>query len=475
MPIPLPNPEHLRLHPEQIPEAVELSLKLAREGERLRAFVTLFDDRAKAAAQRVASALRDHADLPLAGWLIAVKDNIAIQGERLTCASRILDDFHSGFTATAVQRLENAGAIVIGKTNLDEFAMGSSSENTIWGAVRNPHDPTRVPGGSSGGSAVSVAAGWVHGALGSETGGSVRQPAAFCGVAGLKPTYGRISRYGLVAFGSSLDQISPFATTCSGLFDLLCVMAGVDPMDSSSAHEPAPNRTRGLLPLSKKLRIGLPREYFVDGLEPDVRKSVVAMVDSLRTAGHDVVDVSLPHTKYAIPVYYILATAEASSNLARFDGARYGWRHPDAESTTDVYEMTRGEGFGPEVRRRIMMGTFVLSTGYYDAYYRKAQQVRRLILNDFLDVFKIVDVLITPTTPSTAFRIGEKLDDPLAMYLSDVYTAPANLAGIPGLSVPVGKDTNRMPIGLQIAGPHFSEELLLQLGMEVESLVGGAK
>ena len=407
--------------------------------------------------------------LPLGGWIIAVKDNIAIAGTRLTCASRILDDYISPFTATAVERLERAGAVVLGKTNMDEFAMGSSSENTIFGAVRHPLNPDLVPGGSSGGSAVTVAAGWVHGALGSETGGSVRQPAAFCGIAGLKPTYGRVSRYGLVAFGSSLDQIAPFAHSCAGLYDLLRVMAGVDAERFLSAHEPPPPHNGGLTPQDRPLRIGLPAEYFVEGLAPEIRAAIESAVERLRAAGHDIVNVSMPHTRYAIPIYYIIATAEASSNLARYDGARYGWRDPAAESLTDVYELTRANGFGPEVRRRIMMGTFVLSAGYYDAYYRKAQQVRRKLLEDFRQVFDAVDVLLAPTTPTTAFRQGEKVDDPLAMYLSDIYTAPANLAGIPAVNVPVGQDAWGLPIGMQIMGPWFQEERILRLGAQIES------
>ena len=446
---------------------------LARDGEHLRAFVTLLDERAMRSAERVRDDLLRGVGLPLGGWIIAVKDNIAIKGERLTCASRILDGFHSGFTATAVERLERAGAIVMGKTNLDEFAMGSSTENTIFGPAHNPVDPTRVPGGSSGGSAVAVSAGWVHAALGSETGGSVRQPASFCGVVGLKPTYGRVSRYGLVAFGSSLDQISPVAHSCSDAFDLLCVMAGVDNMDSSSAHESPPQRNGGLRPLDRRLRIGLLSDFLGPGLAPEMQEAMMAAVEKLRGVGHDVVEVSAPHSKYAIPIYYILATAEASSNLARFDGARYGWRDPDAKSLADVYEMTRGEGFGPEVRRRIMMGTFVLSAGYFDAYYRKAQQVRRILTEETMRIFREVDLMIAPTTPTGAFRIGEKVNDPLAMYLSDIFTAPANLTGIPAVSIPVGKDRDGLPLGMQICGPHFSEELILQLGMEVEDLFGG--
>jgi aspartyl-tRNA(Asn)/glutamyl-tRNA(Gln) amidotransferase subunit A len=475
MPIPLPSPDHLKTYPDQIPEAVSQSLTRAREGEALRAFVTLFDERAATSALRVRDMLLRGEHLPLGGWIIAVKDNIAIQGTRLTCASRILGDYISPFTATAVERLEAAGAIVLGKTNMDEFAMGSSSENSIFGAVRHPLNSELVPGGSSGGSVVTVAAGWVHGALGSETGGSIRQPAAFCGIAGLKPTYGRVSRYGLVAFGSSLDQIAPCARSCAGIYELLRVMSGVDPNDSSSASEPPPVQNGALTAQDRPLRIGLPAEYFVEGLAPEIGAAVERAMDTLRAAGHEVVNVSLPHTRYAIPVYYILATAEASSNLARYDGARYGWRDPKAESLTDLYELTRADGFGPEVRRRIMMGTFVLSAGYYDAYYRKAQQVRRKLLEDFRQAFDAVDVLIAPTTPSVAFRQGEKVDDPLAMYLSDIYTAPANLAGIPALSVPIGKDSAGLPIGMQIMGPWFQEERILKLGAQIEARLGGGE
>lgn len=474
MPIPLPSPAQLKASPHRIPEAVGLALRSARERESLRAFISLFDERAAHAAEQIRDRLTAGADLPLGGWIIAVKDNIAVAGEPLTCASRILDGYTARFTATAVDRLETAGAIVIGKTNLDEFAMGSSSETGAFGRVCHPLDPERVPGGSSGGSAVAVAAGLVHGALGSETGGSVRQPAAFCGVVGLKPTYGRVSRYGLVAFGSSLDQIGPFGTSCAHVFDLLCVIAGRDRADSSSADADPPRRGNGLQPPDSPLRIGLPAEYYVTGLDPVIENAIRGMVERLRSQGHTVCDVSLPHTPYAIPVYYIIATAEASSNLARFDGVRYGLRHDGAERLSDLYEMTREAGFGPEVRRRIMMGTFVLSAGYFDAYYRKAQQVRRRMAEDFHTAFKTVDVLITPTTPTTAFRQGEKLHDPLAMYLSDIYTAPANLAGIPALSVPVGVDQAGLPIGLQILGPHFAEERILRLGMQVEALLDEA-
>lgn len=470
MPILLPSLEHLKNHPDELPEAVAESLRLIHSGAHLNAFITVLDERAQKRAAEVRDAVKRGEYLPLAGWIMAIKDNIAIKNERLTCASGTLRNFHSVFTATAVKRLERAGAVIVGKTNMDEFAMGSSSENSIFGSVRNPLDPTLVAGGSSGGSAVAVASGWVHGALGSETGGSVRQPAAFCGIVGLKPTYGRVSRYGLVAFGSSLDQISPFAHSCAGAFELVCTMAGVDRHDSSSANVPVPSRNGGLPRLDHKVRIGMPKEYFIEGLTADIGLAVERTASALRQAGHEVVEVSLPHSKYAIPVYYIVATAEASSNLARYDGARYGWRHPESETLSDVYELTRGEGFGPEVRRRIMMGTYVLSAGYYDAYYKKAQRVRRLIRHDFSNAFRNVDVILAPTTPSTAFKSGEKLTDPLEMYLSDIFTAPANLAGIPSVNVPIGRDRDGKPIGVQIEGPAFSEELILQVGAVVEEL-----
>ncbi|MBU1636701.1 Asp-tRNA(Asn)/Glu-tRNA(Gln) amidotransferase subunit GatA [bacterium] len=472
MSIPLPSPEHLRQNPIQLTKAVSDALKQARDGEHLRAFITLLDDRALVSAENVCARLQAGEKLPLAGWILAVKDNIAIRDTRLTCGSKILGDHQATFTATAVKRLEAAGAVIIGKTNLDQFAMGSSSEMSYYGEVRNPHDLDRVPGGSSGGSAVAVAAGFCHAALGSETGGSVRQPAAFCGIAGLKPTYGRVSRYGLVAFGSSLDQISFFGRDCASILSILSVAAGVDPRDSTSAPEPVADCSKGLLPLHRKLRIGIPAEYFqTEGMDESIVSATRNSAEELKALGHSLVDVSLPTTAHAIPVYYVLAVAEASSNLARFDGARYGWRNPQANSVADVYNLTRGEGFGDEVRRRIMMGTYVLSAGYHDAYYKKAQRVRRLIFEEFLSVFKQVDVLLAPTTPTTAFKIGEKIDDPVAMYLSDIFTVPANLAGIPAVSVPIGCDERGMPIGAQIMGPHFSEELILQVASQLEERI----
>ncbi len=472
MTLKIPPHQHLKNHPEELPSAVETCLQAIEQAKPLNAFVHLLADRARHKAVEVAQATGQGEELPLRGMILAVKDNIAIEGTSLSCASRILKDFKSLFTATAVARLEKAGAIIIGKTNLDEFAMGSSCENTIFGPTHHPLDWERVPGGSSGGSAVAVAAGLVHAALGSDTGGSVRQPAAFCGVVGLKPTYGRVSRYGLVAFGSSLDQIAPFATNCQDAFAVLCIMGGKDEHDSTSAAYPMSYPTEGLKPLGEKLRIGLPKEYLEEGLQAEIAEVVLQVARGLEKAGHDLVEISLPYSKLAVGVYYILATAEASSNLARYDGARYGFREHSAESLQDIYTHSRAGGFGREVRRRIMLGTYVLSAGYYDAYYKKAQRVRRLVLGDFLDAFGKVDVILAPTTPTTAFKIGEKIDDPLAMYLSDVYTTPANLAGIPAVSVPAGKDTKRLPIGVQIMGPHFSDELILQVGCDIERLHG---
>jgi aspartyl-tRNA(Asn)/glutamyl-tRNA(Gln) amidotransferase subunit A len=468
----IPPHLHLKNHPEELPAAVETCLKAIDEAKPLNAFVHLLADRARRKAHDVARAAGRTDGLPLCGMILAVKDNIAIEGTRVTCASRILENYESLFTATAVARLEKAGAIVIGKTNLDEFAMGSSCENSFFGVTRHPVDLERVPGGSSGGSAVAVAAGLVHAALGSDTGGSVRQPAAFCGIVGLKPTYGRVSRYGLVAFGSSMDQISPFAANCRDVVSVLSVMGGEDEHDSTSAAHPVPDLADGWKPLSRKLRVGVPKEYLAEGLQGEIADAVHRVASELEKSGHKVRDLSLPHSKLGVAVYYVLATAEASSNLARYDGARYGFRDPAAEDLHELYGGSRAGGFGTEVRRRIVLGTYVLSAGYYDAYYKKAQRARRLILNDFTEAFQQVDVILAPTTPTTAFRIGEKIDDPVAMYLSDVYTTPANLAGIPAVSVPAGEDSKGLPIGVQIMGPHFSEELILQVGDEVQRRYG---
>ena len=405
----------------------------------------------------------------LAGIPIAIKDNICVEGMQTSCGSRILGDYYPPYNATVIERLVNAGAVVIGKTNCDEFAMGSSNENSAFGTVKNPWDTSRVPGGSSGGSAAAVAAGIVPFALGSDTGGSVRQPASLCGVFGLKPTYGRNSRYGLVAFASSLDQVGIFAGSTSDVARVLGVIAGRDPHDATTADVPVPNYIAELTDNIKGARLGLPRSLFGEGLDAEVRKSVESAVAVYRELGAEIVDVELPNAQYSIAVYYIIATAEASSNLARFDGVRYGFRAEDAPELRQMYRKTRAEGFGPEVKRRIMLGTYVLSAGYYEAYYGKAQQVRSLIKEDFRQAFESCDAIITPTSPTPAFLIGEKVDNPLAMYLNDIYTVTANLAGIPGLNVPCGLSSNRLPIGFQLLGAYWSEPVLFKLAHAYET------
>ena len=405
---------------------------------------------------------------PLHGIPIAIKDNICVRGLQTSCGSRILGNYHPPYNATVIERLHNAGAVIIGKTNCDEFAMGSSNENSAFGPVRNPWDTTKVPGGSSGGSAAAVAAGIVPVALGSDTGGSVRQPASLCGVVGLKPTYGRNSRYGLVAFASSLDQVGVFARNVSDAANVLGVIAGRDEFDATTADVAVPDYAAALSTDIKGARIGFPQTLFGAGLDDEVGRTVRAVVDTYRELGAEIVDIDLPHARYAIAVYYIIATAEASSNLARFDGVRYGFRAEDAPELRQMYRKTREEGFGPEVKRRIMLGTYVLSAGYYDAYYRKAQQVRALIRKDFLDAFKQCDAIITPTSPTAAFSLGEKVDDPLAMYLNDIYTVTANLAGVPGLSAPCGLSSERLPIGYQLLGPYWSEPTLFKLAHAYE-------
>ncbi|MBM3329637.1 MAG: Asp-tRNA(Asn)/Glu-tRNA(Gln) amidotransferase subunit GatA [Calditrichaeota bacterium] len=438
---------------------VEAALESAKAKSHLNTFVTLTPELARRQAKRVDDEQMRGKLLPLAGVVLAVKDNIALEGVPLTCASKILAGYESLFTATALERLIDAGAVVIGKTNLDEFAMGSSTENSAFGPALNPCDEARVPGGSSGGSAVAVAAGIATAALGSETGGSVRQPAAFCGLLGLKPTYGRISRYGLVAFGSSLDQIGLFSQSSEEMTHIFEVMAGLDPRDNTSSDQPVPSASNGVIDPAG-LRIGLPVEFSGEGVSPEVAREVEKTGQRLRSLGARVEPCSLPLTRYAIPVYYIIAPAEASSNLARYDGVRYGPRAED-NSSGDVIRLSRQAGFGPEVKRRIMLGTYVLSSGYYDAYYRKAQQVRRLIRDELLAAFDRFDLLLTPTTPTTAFKIGERISDPLAMYLSDIFTVTANLAGIPALSIPVGTDDRGLPVGVQLMAPPFREDLLI--------------
>ncbi len=444
---------------------VEASLNAAEDlNETLNAFLEIDRsalDRADAAASRTGL---------LAGVPIAIKDNICVQGLQTSCGSRILGDYHPPYNASVIERLLAAGAVVIGKTNCDEFAMGSSNENSAFGPVKNPWDATRVPGGSSGGSAAAVAAGIVPVALGSDTGGSVRQPASLSGVLGLKPTYGRNSRYGLVAFASSLDQVGVFGRSARDVATVLGVIAGRDWHDATTADVPVPDYLAQLDDSIAGARIGFPRALFGEGLAAEVRESVMKAVENYRELGAEIVEVDLRHAKYAIAVYYIIATAEASSNLARFDGARYGFRAEDAPELRQMYRRTRDEGFGPEVKRRIMLGTYVLSAGYYDAYYRKAQQVRALIKEDFRKAFASCDAIITPTAPTTAFLIGEKVDDPLAMYLNDIYTVTANLAGVPGINVPCGLSKERLPIGFQLLGPYWSEPTLLRLSHAYEQV-----
>ncbi|HZG53423.1 MAG TPA: Asp-tRNA(Asn)/Glu-tRNA(Gln) amidotransferase subunit GatA [Pyrinomonadaceae bacterium] len=448
---------------------VERALGAAEElNETLGAFLQI--DRAGALAHAgELDARRDESPVgALTSVPVAVKDNICVRGLQASCGSAILGGYHPPYDATVVERLHGAGAIIVGKTNCDEFAMGSSNENSAYGAVRNPWDTNRVPGGSSGGSAAAVASRIVPVALGSDTGGSVRQPASLCGIVGVKPTYGRVSRYGLVAFGSSLDQIGIFATDTRDAALTLSVIAGRDPRDATTADVPVPDYVSQLTGDLGGARIGVPRALFGEGLDADVRASVEAAIETYRALGAQVVDVELPHAKYAIAVYYIIATAEASSNLARYDGVRYGFRAGDSRTLREMYQRTREKGFGAEVKRRIMLGTYVLSSGYYDAYYLKAQKVRALLKQDFARAFEQCDAIITPTSPTTAFLLGEKTDDPLAMYLNDIYTVTANLAGIPGLSVPCGLSRTNLPIGMQLLGTHWSEPTLLRLAHAYE-------
>jgi len=443
--------------------------KIAADDKEVHAYLTLNKERALAQAAKI-DALADKGEPlpPLAGVPIAVKDVMVTKGLRTTAGSKVLKDYIPPYDCTAVARLEEAGAVILGKLNCDEFAMGSSNENSAYGPVRNPRDLTRVPGGSSGGSAAAVAAGTAVAALGSDTGGSIRQPAAFCGVVGLMPTYGRVSRYGLIAFASSLDHIGPLTKSVSDAAILLQYMAGKDPLDATSADLPVPNYLEEIGQPVKGMRLGMPKEYFGEGLDGEVRKAVEAGMQKLASAGCDVVPISLPHTQYAIPTYYIIATAEASSNLARYDGVRYGLRAAQVKTLAEMYRRTRDEGFGAEVKRRIMLGTYALSAGYYDAYYLKAQKVRTLLARDFQQAFEKVDAIVTPTTPTTAFKLGEKSNDPLAMYLADIFTVTADLTGNPGISVPCGYSSENLPIGLQILGRHYDEAGILRLGHALE-------
>jgi aspartyl-tRNA(Asn)/glutamyl-tRNA(Gln) amidotransferase subunit A len=449
--------------------AGEFYARIKKEDAEIGAFLTLSEERAFAQAERIDEMVADGKPLPpLAGVPIAIKDVMVTRGVRTTAGSKILENFVPPYDCTAVARLEAAGAVVLGKLNCDEFAMGSSTENSAYHPVRNPRDKSRVPGGSSGGSAAAVAAGMAVATLGSDTGGSIRQPASFCGVVGLKPTYGRVSRYGLIAFASSLDHIGPFANTVKDVALVLRTIAGRDPMDSTSADVPVPDYVAELEKPVRGLKVGVAKEYFGSGLDAEVRAAVEAAIQKLAGLGCEIVPVSLPHTEYAIPAYYIVATAEASANLARYDGVRYGFRARAAKTLAEMYRETRDGGFGMEVKRRIMLGTYALSAGYYDAYYLKAQKVRTLLTRDFDETFKKVDVIAAPTAPTPAFKLGEKVDDPLAMYLADIYTVTANLAGIPGISVPCGENHEKLPIGLQLFARHFDEATLLRVAHAYE-------
>jgi aspartyl-tRNA(Asn)/glutamyl-tRNA(Gln) amidotransferase subunit A len=443
--------------------------KIQKEDGEIGAYLTLTRERAMEQADHIDRMAAEGKPLPpMGGVPVAIKDVMCTRGVRTTAGSKILGNFIPPYDCTAVARLEAAGAVVLGKLNCDEFAMGSSNENSAFHPVHNPRDKTRVPGGSSGGSAAAVAAEMAVAALGSDTGGSIRQPAAFCGVVGMMPTYGRVSRYGLIAFASSLDHIGPLARTVKDAAIVLRTIAGRDPMDSTSADVPVPDYVAELDRPVRGVRIGVAKEYFGEGLDPEVRKAVEDGIQTLAKLGCEVVPVSLPHSKYAIPTYYLVATAEASSNLARFDGVRYGYRAKNARTLSEMYRRSRDEGFGAEVKRRIMLGTYALSAGYYDAYYLKAQKVRTLLTRDFHEAFNKVDAIVTPTTPTAAFKLGEKVDDPLAMYLADIYTVTADLAGIPGISIPCGRTRGNLPIGLQILGKHFDEATILRVAHRYE-------
>ena len=454
----------------------EFYSRIEKRNLELNAYLALCPERAYAQADRIDAMIADGEALPsLAGVPVAVKDVISTRGVTTTCASRILENYRPAYDATAVQRLEEAGAVILGKTNCDEFAMGGSNENSAYGPVRNPVALDRVPGGSSGGSAAAVAAGLAVAALGTDTGGSIRQPGAFCGIPGMMPTYGRVSRYGLIAFASSLDRIGPFARSVRDAAEVLSVIAGRDPLDSTSADVPAADYTHRLKHSVHGMRIGIPVDYFGAGLDPGVRARVEAGIGLLEKAGCKQVELHMPHTSYAVATYYLLATAEASSNLARYDGVRYGLRVDGPGGTLmEMYRKTRGKGFGAEVKRRIMLGTYALSAGYYDAYYLKAQKVRSLIARDFAQAFEKVDAIVTPTSPVPAFRLGERTEDPLAMYLADIYTVTGSLAGIPGISVPAGKTIEGLPVGLQIFAPAFGEERMLQLAHAFEEAEGAS-
>ena len=440
------------------------------DGKRINSFLALSRERALAQAAKVDAARAAGEELgPLAGVPIGIKDVLAMTGAPATAGSLILKGYRPPYDATTVTKLEAAGAVLLGKINCDEFAMGSSNENSAYGPVRNPRALDRVPGGSSGGSAAAVAAGFAAATLGTDTGGSIRQPAAFCGVVGVLPTYGRVSRYGLIAFASSLDRVGPFTANVKDAATMLQVLAGEDVMDATTADRPVDDYVGALAKPVEGLRIGVPVEYFGEGLDPEIRTAIERVLDGLKAAGCSIVPIQLPHTSYAIPTYYVIATAEASSNLQRFDGVRFGHRSTESKTLSAMFKKTREEGFGPEVKRRILLGTYALSAGYYDAYYKKAQQVRTLLTQDFLAAFESCDVIVGPMTPTPAFKLGEKTDDPVAMYLADIYSVAASLAGICGMSVPCGETAEGLPIGVQIMAPHFDEATMLRVGLAVEA------
>ena len=452
----------------------EFHARIGQSNRELNIFLALSPERAYAQADRVDAAIAAGDALPpLAGVPIAVKDVISTRGVPTTCGSRVLEGYKPPYDATAVTRLEHAGAVILGKTNCDEFAMGSSNENSAYGPVRNPLATDHVPGGSSGGSAAAIAANLAVAALGTDTGGSVRQPGSFCGVPALNPSYGRVSRYGLIAYASSLDRIGTFAHSVRDVAAVMSVIAGRDSHDATSSPAPVPDYVAALGHALHGLRVGIPEDYFGEGIDPEVRQKVQAGVVLLEKLGCRRVSIRMPNTDYAIAAYYIIATAEASSNLARYDGVRYGLRVPGA-TLTEMYQKTRGRGFGPEVKRRIVLGTYVLSAGYYDAYYLKGQKVRALIARDFREAFEKADVIVTPTSPVPAFRLGERTANPLQMYLADIYTVTGSLAGVPGISLPCGKTTAGLPVGLQIYGPPFGEERVLRLAHAFEQ-AGGAE
>ncbi len=452
-------------------EILESFLERTKEFEpKINSYVTDLSEEALEKAKEADEKIASMDEIPtLFGLPIAIKDNISTKGIRTTCSSKMLENYIPPFDATVIEKLNKQGYILTGKTNLDEFAMGSSTENSAFFTTKNPWDLERVPGGSSGGSAAAVGAGIVPASLGSDTGGSIRQPAAFCGVVGLKPTYGRVSRYGLVAFASSLDQIGPITRTVEDAALLLNVIAGKDPKDSTSDDVPVPDYTSFIGKDIKGIKIGLPKEFFIEELNPQIKEAVLNAAKELEKEGAELVEVSLPTTKYAIEAYYIIAPSEASSNLARYDGVRYGYRTPEYKNLEEMYSKTRDEGFGAEVKRRIMLGTFALSSGYYDAYYLKAQKVRTLIYQEFMNVFKEVDIILTPTTPDVAFKIGEKTDDPIQMYLSDIFTVSVNMASLPGISIPCGFKDN-LPIGMQLIGKPYDEGTILQVAHAYERM-----